>query len=59
MVHRFTTIADKKSYFNLMRRGLRYPYLLFMLEWPKKQTNHGPPLAMRAAPERSWRPFGT
>ncbi len=58
MVHRFTTIADKKSYFNLMRRGLRYPYLLFLLEWPKKQTNHGPPLAMRAAPEEIMETIG-
>lgn len=59
MVHRFTTLSDKKSYFNLMRRGLRYPYLLFMLEWPKKQTQHGPPLAMRAAPEEIMETIGS
>ena len=59
MVHRFTTLSDRKSYFNLMRRGLRYPYLLFMLEWPKKQTQHGPPLAMRAAPEEIMETIGS
>jgi hypothetical protein len=59
MVHRFTTISDKNSYFNLMRRGLRYPYLLFMLEWPKKQTQHGPPLALRAAPEEIMETIGS
>jgi hypothetical protein len=33
IVHRYHTIQDKKGYFELMRRGLKYPRPLFIVEW--------------------------
>lgn len=51
ITHRYASIGDKDGYFKLLRRGLRYPKLLFMLEWPQKTTAMGPPASERLAPE--------
>ncbi|HRO99464.1 MAG TPA: hypothetical protein PLN54_08530 [Flavobacteriales bacterium] len=51
ITHRYRSIGDKEGYFKLLRRGLRYPKLLFMLEWPQKTTAMGPPASERLAPE--------
>jgi hypothetical protein len=51
ITHRYRSIGDKEGYFKLLRRGLRYPKLLFMLEWPQKTTAMGPPASERLSPE--------
>ncbi len=51
ITHRYASIGDKEGYFKLLRRGLRYPKLLFMLEWPQKTTAMGPPASERLSPE--------
>lgn len=51
ITHRYASISDKDGYFKLLRRGLRYPKLLFMLEWPQRTTAMGPPASERLAPE--------
>jgi len=51
ITHRYGSIGDKEGYFKLLRRGLRYPKLLFMLEWPQKTTAMGPPASERLSPE--------
>ena len=51
MAHRFLTIADKTTYFELLRRGLREPRPLYMLEWQNRQTPMGPPVSERRSVE--------
>ena len=51
MAHRFLTIADRDTYFQLLRRGLREPRPLYMLEWQNRQTPMGPPVSERRSVE--------
>ena len=51
IAHRFLTITDKGSYFDLLRRGLREPRPLYMLEWQARQTPMGPPVSERRSVE--------
>lgn len=51
LAHRFLTIADKNTYFELLRRGLKEPRPLFMLEWQARQTPMGPPVSERRSVE--------
>ena len=47
LVHGFATLRDRKSYFELLRRGMQEPRPLFMIEWQKRETPLGPPVAQR------------
>ncbi len=47
LAHQFLRIADRRTYFKLLRRGLREPRPLFMLEWQNRQTPMGPPVSER------------
>jgi hypothetical protein len=47
LAHHFLRIADRKTYFQLLRRGLKEPRPLFMLEWQDRQTPMGPPVSER------------
>lgn len=49
LVHGFTSLKDRKSYFELLRRGMLEPRPLFMIEWQKRETPLGPPLDQRMA----------
>ncbi len=51
IVHAFAGIQDKKGYLRLLRNGLRRPSVLFMVEWQKRETPVGPPLAQRMTAE--------
>ena len=52
IVHAFPGIQDKKGYLKLLRNGLRKPSVLFMVEWKKKETPVGPPMAQRMTAEQ-------
>ncbi len=47
IVHHFVTMADRKGYFKQMRKGVRYPKPVFMIEWLYEQTPNGPPMNER------------
>jgi hypothetical protein len=47
IVHGFVGLKDKKSYFELLRRGMLEPRPLFMVEWQKAPTPIGPPVSER------------
>lgn len=47
LAHRFLRITDQRTYFQLLRRGLKEPRPLFMLEWQDRQTPMGPPVSER------------
>jgi hypothetical protein len=47
IVHGFATLKDRKSYFELLRRGMLEPRPLFMVEWQKGATPIGPPVSER------------
>jgi len=47
IVHRFVDLQDKETYFKLMRRGLRYPRPLVVIEWMPGEVVNGPPLEQR------------
>lgn len=51
LVHQFLRIADRKTYFELLRRGLKEPRPLFMIEWQDRQTPMGPPVSERKSVE--------
>lgn len=52
IVHRFVGITDKRSFFQQMRAGLRYPRYLVMVEWQNRETPMGPPLSERLPSDR-------
>ncbi|MEO8588702.1 MAG: class I SAM-dependent methyltransferase [Flavobacteriales bacterium] len=47
IVHNFLRIADRKAYFDLMRRGVRFPRPVFMVEWLYEESPDGPPISER------------
>ncbi len=47
IVHQFAGIKDKKTYFEMLRRGMLPPRPLFVIEWQKRETPVGPPVAQR------------
>ncbi len=51
IVHAFPGIQDKKVFLRQLRNGLRRPSVLFMVEWQKRETPVGPPVAERMTPE--------
>lgn len=51
LVHHFVTIEDRDTYFRLLRRGMRSPRPLFMVEWQKGPTQLGPPPDQRMVTE--------
>ena len=51
IVHHFTEIADRKGYFDLLRRGVRYPRPVFMVEWQYEESSIGPPITNRMPSE--------
>ena len=52
IVHHFTLLQDRKAFFKRMRQGLRYPRVLFMVEWQYKEGPPGPPMAQRLPVEK-------
>ena len=47
IVHHFVTMADRKGYFKQMRKGVRYPKPVFMIEWLYEESPVGPSIAER------------
>lgn len=51
LVHHFVNIGDRDTYFKLLRRGMRSPRPLFMVEWQGGPTRLGPPPDQRMVTE--------
>ncbi|MEZ4806358.1 MAG: class I SAM-dependent methyltransferase [Flavobacteriales bacterium] len=47
LVHHYAGIKDKPAYFAQMRKGLRYPRPLLLVDWQYRETAIGPPMSER------------
>lgn len=47
LVHRYHGIKDKTAYFKQLRKGMRYPRYMMIVDWQYRETPLGPPMSER------------